>query len=70
MDAGYTVCSFYENSLDCTLKMYVPFCVYNILRKKSYKVKQFMENISKAIQLMVYDYVVLVYDYVKVFKNN
>lgn len=50
--------------------MYVPFCVYNILRKKFYKVKQFMENISKAIQLMVYDYMVLVYDYVKVFKNN
>lgn len=70
MDAGYTVSSFYENYLSCTLKMYVPFCVYNILRKKFYKVKQFMENISKAIQLMVYDYMVLVYDYVKVFKNN
>ena len=49
--------------------MYLPFCIYNISKKVD-KGKQFKENISKAIQLMLSDYVVLVYDYVKVYKNG
>ena len=49
--------------------MYLPFRVYNIPKKVD-KGKQFKENISKATQLLLSDYVVLVYDYVKVCKND